>query len=83
MERKHKPTREQNSPLEFRPPPNGTKKPRWGFRGKTVWDWLQLLLVPLLLGIFAAGLTAWGSMRSRTRVRGAYCRWLPADNTPV
>jgi uncharacterized protein YjbI with pentapeptide repeats len=36
-----------------------TKQSRWGFRGKTVWDWLDLLLVPLVVGIVAAGLTAW------------------------
>jgi len=29
------------------------------FGGKPVWDWLDLLLVPLVLGIVAAGLTAW------------------------
>ena len=22
---------------------------RWGFRGKTLWDWLQLLIVPFAL----------------------------------
>jgi cell division protein FtsB len=26
-----------------------TKQSRWGFRGKTVWDFLQLLIVPLIL----------------------------------
>ena len=26
-----------------------TKQSRWGFRGKTVWDFLQLLIVPLML----------------------------------
>jgi flagellar basal body-associated protein FliL len=26
-----------------------TKQSRWGFRGKTVWDWLALLIVPLAL----------------------------------
>jgi uncharacterized protein YjbI with pentapeptide repeats len=26
-----------------------TKQSRWGFRGKTVWDFLQLLIVPLAL----------------------------------
>jgi uncharacterized protein YjbI with pentapeptide repeats len=26
-----------------------TKQPRWGFRGKTVWDWMGLLIVPLVL----------------------------------
>jgi hypothetical protein len=26
-----------------------TKQSRWGFRGKTVWDWMALLIVPLVL----------------------------------
>src|SRR5215203_818166 len=26
-----------------------TKQPRWGFRGKTVWNWLEVLVVPLML----------------------------------
>jgi uncharacterized protein YjbI with pentapeptide repeats len=26
-----------------------TKQSRWGFRGKTVWDWMDLLIVPLVL----------------------------------
>jgi uncharacterized protein YjbI with pentapeptide repeats len=26
-----------------------TKQSRWGLRGKTVWDWLQLFIVPLVL----------------------------------
>jgi hypothetical protein len=31
-------------------PKHGIAWPRWtGFRGKTVWDWLQLLVVPLAL----------------------------------
>jgi uncharacterized protein YjbI with pentapeptide repeats len=25
------------------------KQPRWGFRGKTVWNWLEVLIVPLVL----------------------------------
>jgi uncharacterized protein YjbI with pentapeptide repeats len=28
-----------------------TKQSRWGFRGKTVWDFLQLLIVPLALAV--------------------------------
>jgi hypothetical protein len=34
-----KPEREQKEP----------KQSRWGFRGKTVWDWMTLLIVPLAL----------------------------------
>jgi uncharacterized protein YjbI with pentapeptide repeats len=67
MERKPKPTTEQDSQSEFRPPPNGTRKSRWGFRGKTVWDWLDLLLVPLILGIAAVGLTAWFNAQQDAR----------------
>jgi uncharacterized protein YjbI with pentapeptide repeats len=26
-----------------------TEQSRWGFRGKTVWDWMALLIVPLVL----------------------------------
>jgi uncharacterized protein YjbI with pentapeptide repeats len=29
--------------------PETKKQSRWGFRGMTVWDWLQLLIVPLVL----------------------------------
>jgi uncharacterized protein YjbI with pentapeptide repeats len=28
-----------------------TKQSRWGFRGKTFWDWMQLFIVPLMLVI--------------------------------
>ena len=37
------------------------------FGGKPVWDWLELLLVPLLLGIIAAGLTAWFNAHQDSR----------------
>lgn len=47
---------------------SGIAWPRWaGVRGKTAWDWLQLLLVPLLLGIFAAVLTAWFNAQQDAR----------------
>ena len=26
-----------------------TRQSRWGFRGKTVWDWMDLLIVPLMI----------------------------------
>jgi cell division protein FtsB len=29
----------------------GTEQSRWGFRGKKVWDWLQLLIVPFVLAV--------------------------------
>src|SRR5215212_2387379 len=28
-----------------------SKQSRWGFRGKTVWNWLELLIVPLALAV--------------------------------
>src|SRR5919112_3847262 len=27
------------------------KQSRWGFRGKTVWNWMELLIVPLALAV--------------------------------
>jgi hypothetical protein len=45
------------------------RKP-WALReigGKPVWDWLDLLLVPLVLGIVAAGLTAWFNAQQNAR----------------
>src|SRR5918994_4393782 len=44
-----------------------TKQSHWGFRGKTVWDWLDLLLVPLVLGLGAAFLAAWFDAQQDTR----------------
>jgi uncharacterized protein YjbI with pentapeptide repeats len=36
----------------------GLAWPRWtGFRGKTAWDWLQLLIVPLVLALVGLWLT--------------------------
>ena len=35
-----------------------TKQSRWGLRGKTVWDWLQLLIVPLALVVISILFTA-------------------------
>ena len=35
-----------------------TKQSRWGFRGKTVWDFLQLLIVPLMLAAIGFWFTA-------------------------
>jgi hypothetical protein len=42
----------------WRPPP--PKKDLWarlGMRGKTAWDWLDLLIVPVVLGIVAGIIT--------------------------
>jgi hypothetical protein len=39
---------------------------RWtGFHGKTLWDWLQLLIVPLVLALAAFGLNAAQADRDR------------------
>jgi uncharacterized protein YjbI with pentapeptide repeats len=43
-----KPEREKNEE---------TKQSRWGFRGKTVWDWMDLLIVPLVLVVIGLGFT--------------------------
>jgi hypothetical protein len=37
-----------------------TKQSRWGFRGKTVWDWLPIvgaLLVPLVIALGTGWIT--------------------------
>jgi uncharacterized protein YjbI with pentapeptide repeats len=34
-----------------------TKQSRWGLRGKTAWDWLQLLVVPLMLALITVVFT--------------------------
>src|SRR5918994_93405 len=41
-----------------RQPDPPSKWPRWtGFRGKTVWDWMDLLIVPLVLVVIGLGFT--------------------------
>jgi uncharacterized protein YjbI with pentapeptide repeats len=41
-----------------RQPDPPSKWPRWtGFRGKTAWDWMQLLIVPLVLTLLGLSLT--------------------------
>jgi hypothetical protein len=43
----------------FRQPPQGRGRWGWtGFGNKTLWDWLQLLVVPAMLAIVGAGFTA-------------------------
>jgi cell division protein FtsB len=39
------------------------KQSRWGFRGKTFWNWLELLVVPLAL----LGIGLWFTTRQETR----------------
>jgi uncharacterized protein YjbI with pentapeptide repeats len=47
---------QQNVQREIQPPPAG-KQSRWGFREKTAWDWLQLLVVPLMLALITVVFT--------------------------
>ncbi len=44
-----KSTEERDLQGEFLRPPIKAKKFRWGLRGKTFWDWMQLLIVPIVL----------------------------------
>ena len=39
------------------PPPQDDRRTRWGFRGKTAWDWLDLMIVPVMLALFAGFFT--------------------------
>jgi uncharacterized protein YjbI with pentapeptide repeats len=42
--------------------------PRWtGFAGKTLWDWLQLLVIPLALAAIAFGLNYFAGERDQQR----------------
>jgi hypothetical protein len=50
--------RDEEQPVERKEPNRKqgeeTKQSRWGFRGKTVWDWLPIvgaLLVPLVIAL--------------------------------
>ena len=59
MEGKSKPTEKLDTHLDFQPPPTaGRRNSRWGLQGKTVWDWLQLLIVPMVLSLITVGF-AW------------------------
>jgi cell division protein FtsB len=42
-----------------------TKQSRWGLRGKTVWNWLELLIVPLAL----AGIGFWFTVQQDARLQ--------------
>ena len=42
-----------------------TEQSRWGFRGKTVWDWLALLIVPVVLVGFGLWFTAQQDQRQQ------------------
>jgi Tfp pilus assembly protein PilV len=47
----------------WRPPPN-KKNSWWGLRGKTFWDWLDLLIVPFFIALSVGGL---GLLQARTQ----------------
>ena len=49
MDNDPKPTEDRDPQGEFLRPPIENKASRWGLQGKTVWDWMQLLVVPLAL----------------------------------
>jgi uncharacterized protein YjbI with pentapeptide repeats len=40
-----------------RPPPQDDRWARWGFRGMTVRDWLDVLIVPVMIALFAGFFT--------------------------
>jgi uncharacterized protein HemX len=50
-------SKDQHPQEEFVRPPIEAKKSRWGLRAKTVWDWLQLLIVPLMLALITVVFT--------------------------
>jgi hypothetical protein len=41
------------------------KQSRWGFRGKTFWDWMQLFIVPLMLVIITIGFSYQQNVRQQ------------------
>jgi uncharacterized protein YjbI with pentapeptide repeats len=59
-----------------------TPIPRWsGFAGKTLWDWLQLLVIPLALAAVAFGLNYLANQRDQQREdrRAAVERLIASD----
>jgi hypothetical protein len=57
QERKPKPPEGKTSQQDFRWPPAGGKNTRGGLRDKTLWDWTQLLIIPLVLAIVGFAFT--------------------------
>jgi uncharacterized protein YjbI with pentapeptide repeats len=51
------PKSKRDSEQDFLLPPARDRKSRWGLQGKTVWDWLQLLIVPLMLALITVVFT--------------------------
>src|SRR5215208_5563663 len=48
---------EQDSEQDFLLPPARYRKSRWGFRGMTVREWLELLIVPVVLALITVVFT--------------------------
>jgi uncharacterized protein YjbI with pentapeptide repeats len=67
-----KKVRDEEQHVERRKPgrkrgPEPQKGSVWGFRGKTVWDWLDLLIVPAFIAFGVAALSllqAWAQLRA-------------------
>src|SRR5687768_5429060 len=53
------------------PPEKRVRRERWGLRGKTVWDWLNLLVVPIMLafiaGVFTTSQLFWQTVTEDSR----------------
>jgi uncharacterized protein YjbI with pentapeptide repeats len=66
VDHESKPTEDQDSRGKFlRPPIEEAKESRWGLRGKTFWDWLQLLIVPVALAVIGFWFTVQQDARQR------------------
>jgi len=57
MDHKRQPTENRDSQSDFLRPPIKAKKSRWGFRGMTVREWLELLIVPVVLALITVVFT--------------------------
>jgi uncharacterized protein YjbI with pentapeptide repeats len=57
MDHKPQPTENRDSQSDFLRPPIEAKKSRWGFRGLTVREWLELLIVPVVLALITVVFT--------------------------
>jgi uncharacterized protein YjbI with pentapeptide repeats len=57
MDHKPQPSENRDSQSDFLHPPIEAKKSRWGFRGMTVREWLELLIVPVVLALITVVFT--------------------------
>jgi uncharacterized protein YjbI with pentapeptide repeats len=57
MDHKPPPTENRDSQSDVLRPPIEAKKSRWGFRGMTVREWLELLIVPVVLALITVVFT--------------------------